>query len=45
MHDEKYGLQIDWNIKNYLFYSGITLTGAAIIIGWWHLTIFLMGLV
>jgi hypothetical protein len=44
MDDEKYGLQIDWTIKNYSFYSAITLTGAAILVGWFKLTVLLMGL-
>jgi hypothetical protein len=43
--DDIGGLKIDWTIKTYLFYTFITLTGFAIVIGWFHLATAWMKLV
>jgi hypothetical protein len=45
MSDETMGLQIDWTIKTYFFYTAITLSGFAIVIGWFYLATAWMKLV
>jgi hypothetical protein len=39
------GIKIDWTIKNYIFYMSITLSGFAIVIGWFYLATAWMKLV
>jgi hypothetical protein len=41
---EKVGYQIDWSIIYYIKYATLFLAGFAFIIGWFRLTVFLMGL-
>lgn len=43
--DDIGGIKIDWTIKNYIFYTGITLAGFGIVIGWFHLATLWMKLV